>query len=86
MIRLVLLGIGLFVTPALIWFGWRFFSRRRAAAPAPGRPVPWAALIAAGLALVVVALVVLGSFDGEAGREWVPPRYEDGRLVPGYYR
>jgi len=46
---------------------------------------PFLWLIAAGLALAAVSLAIFGAFTGRPpDAVYVPPRYEDGVLVPGH--
>ena len=48
---------------------------------------PWFALTVTGLALACASLVSLAFTGGwEPGGEYVPPRLEDGQVVPGEVR
>lgn len=49
------------------------------------RGAPWLWLTAAGLALTVVALLAFWALEPRTGTEgdYVPPRFEDGRVQPG---
>lgn len=83
MIRLVAIQIGLFLLPFLAWAGWNALLGRSAAEGNWRRRAP--ALAFVGLALVIVAFLVLAAFDGgSATGVYVPDRFEGGRLVPGH--
>lgn len=55
------------------------------AEPVRWTALPWVWLAAAGVVLLIVVLVVVNVHFGapETGR-YVPPRYEDGRVVPSH--
>jgi len=71
--------IALFLTPFLVFAAWRL------AGPL-GDPSP--RLIAASAALLVLLLAALLWFHKEGavppGTAYVPPRLQDGRIVPGH--
>lgn len=46
--------------------------------------VSWLAI--AGLACVIIALLVTGVFAKRETRTWVPSHIEDGRVVPGRFK
>jgi hypothetical protein len=87
MIRTVLPSILLFLLPFALYFLWLGSQRRRAA----GTEIPvnhvylaWAAGV--GLALAVGGFVIFTDFSGATPDEvYVPPRYENGKLVPGHF-
>lgn len=84
MARIILLQLMLFATPFLVWAGWVLVMRRRRAAGVFD-DAPLAALIIAGVLLCVAALFAMALTGGaEPGGTYVPPRYEDGRIVPGH--
>jgi hypothetical protein len=70
----------------LLW--WWTIGRRRARAaghPAGLADGPWFWLIVSGCVLAGGALVYTGLTGGmEAGGDYMPPRLEDGRVVPGH--
>jgi hypothetical protein len=81
-----LLPLLLPIVAYLVW--WRL---TRGKALAQGQPPPelakgpWAYLIAAGLVLVLAGLIYTGITSGEPpGGTYVPPSYQDGRIVPGH--
>ncbi len=93
MIRVLLQIVLPLVLPFLIYWGYLQLARSRARAA--GRPetdlqvaeVPWTWLATAGVVLVLITMIgvgLLGGADPEAVYE--PPRYEDGKIVPGRMR
>lgn len=81
MTKIILLRVLLFLVPFLIyWIYWRLLKRRSDA----GRPVfPLMILTICGLLLVAGSFVVLRATTGEGtDSTYVPPRYEDGRIIP----
>jgi hypothetical protein len=84
MLRIVLFYILPFLLPFIGFFAYRFLVTR-------GQPLlqnlPWFLLSVAGIALVGASLVTLALTGGwERGGEYVPPRLEGGRIVPGEVR
>lgn len=84
MSRILLFYLLPFLLPFIGFFIYRFLVTR-------GQPLlqntPWFVLTAAGLALVIVSLVTLALTGGwQTGGEYQPPRFEDGRIVPGEVR
>jgi hypothetical protein len=84
MSRIMLFYILPFLLPFIGFFTYRFLVTR-------GQPLlqntPWFVLSAMGLALVIASLVTLaltGGWDQEG--DYVPPRLEEGRIVPGEVR
>ena len=68
--------------PFAVYFGIVALTRGRH----PGwlDNTPWFSLSACGLGLVAVGLVAWGLLSGSApGERYLPPRFEDGRIVPG---
>jgi len=89
MTRFVLQILLPLLLPTLMFLIWSYLARRRTA----GGPVarlqegPWFWLIVAGFVLMLGGLVytaMTGAGDPEGVYE--PPRYEDGRIVPGQIR
>ena len=87
--RVILLRLLLVLLPILLFLAWRFWRNRRAVAQGqPGldlRDGPWVWLIAGGLVLAIASFGVAGLTGGEKpGGNYVPPRYEDGKVVPSH--
>ena len=84
MLRIVVFYILPFLLPFIGFFTYRFLVTR-------GQPLltntPWFVLSAAGLALVSASLLSLALYGGwESEGDYLPPRVEDGRIVPGEMR
>jgi len=86
MLRIVLIQIALFATPFLVWALYVLAVRRRRAVSGgvfDDAPIAW--LIVSGIILAAASLFFLAVSTGsEPGGSYVPPRYEDGRIVPGH--
>ncbi|MGH6946922.1 MAG: DUF6111 family protein [Kiloniellales bacterium] len=86
MLRILLTVVLPVLLPLAAFALYLLYARRRASAegePPPGwaaAPWPWLGLV--GLALVVVALLLVQNGSVEPGVELVPPHVEDGRVVP----
>ncbi|CAO4163014.1 DUF6111 family protein [Methylorubrum populi] len=85
MLRLVLQEILLFSLPFLAFAGWLLFARRSPLDHAEWKP-QWTRLALAGLFIVVASLVMTGLTAERTADGYVPPRYENGRLVPGHFQ
>ncbi|MFF8801939.1 MULTISPECIES: DUF6111 family protein [unclassified Methylobacterium] len=85
MLRLVLQEILLFSLPFLAFAGWLLFARRSPLDHAEWRP-HWTRLVLAGLFIVVASLLMIGLTAKRHEDGYVPPRFENGRLVPGHFR
>lgn len=86
MIKSLLFYIGLLLLPSAVYLAWLFVFRRPAA-KAGGwlsfREGPWVWLLMGGLAMVVISLVYLGLTSGyDIEGTYMPPRYEEGELLP----
>lgn len=82
MLRLVLQYLLPLLLPFLVYFAYVAIARGRT----PGRlqEAPWLALGVAGLVLVAASLVTWSLLSGAPPEEvYLPPRFEDGRVVPG---
>ena len=89
MSRLLFEILPLLLVPLVGYLLWWYLTRGRALAQ--GRPPPdlsrgpWAWLLAAGLVLVIAGLTYISLTSGEEpGGTYVPPSFEDGRIVPGH--
>lgn len=85
MVRIFLTIVLPLLLPTLVYALWLVAMRRAAlAGPAPWRTLPWAWLVGAGLALATLLLFFVGVHVGSPEGTYVPPRYIDGRVVPGH--
>ena len=90
MLRTFLIQLAWFLLPfavyALYVHGGRLlFARKRA--PAAFSAGTAAALAACGLLLAAGSLFAFALLEGEpAGKAYAPPRYEQGRIVPGQFQ
>ncbi|WP_203292967.1 DUF6111 family protein [Maricaulis parjimensis] len=85
MVRITLIEIASFLVPFLLFFVWRW--QTRADVKLTATPALKLGLAGALLAiLVLIIMVVLESVrGGHAGDQYVPPRLENGRVVPGHF-
>ena len=82
MLRILLHYLLPFLLPFLVYTAYLFLVRGRT----PGwlSNVPWAALSAAGVVLVAIGLATWTLTSGSPPEEAsVPPRFEDGQIIPG---
>ncbi len=91
MLRKFLFHVLPFLLPFVLYAGWVALARRKAAgadgalAAWPRAHVTWLAI--AGLTLVILSFVAVALFTGsEIGRTYVPPRLEDGVILPAETR
>jgi hypothetical protein len=84
MTRIVLTIVVPLIVPSLLYYLWlRATGRLIAGIGVAALPWPW--LIASGVALTVLVLVVVTVHYGNSPTgAYVPPRVEDGRVVPGH--
>ena len=85
---LVLLLLG----PTAIYIAFAWWQRRRAVQAGTDQPppllenTPWFWLLLSGLILFAVALGLWAVLGGAPpGSEYIPPRMEDGEVVPGHF-
>lgn len=81
MTKIILLRVLLFLVPfVLYWLYWRLLKRRND----EGKPTyPLAILTICGLVLVAASFLVLRATEGEGTDSiYIPPKYEDGKIVP----
>ena len=84
MIRVVLINLLLFSAPFIATWAWMKFIAINQPDEKKKRNYAIAAL--AGLALVVISLLGYRIGTGNApGGTYVPPSYEDGKVVPGRF-
>ncbi len=86
--RVAFIGLLLLVLPTAAWLAWQYrgtalrpvgFLQQRL------RVAPWPVLVGSGLALAIVALLLVGSFD-KRQCERVPSQFIDGKLVEAHCR
>ena len=86
MIRVIFFHGGLFLAPFIAYAFYLYFHDRDPMVRDAwgGRALYW--LLATGLVLMIGSFLIFSAFRG-AGTEktYVPPRYEDGRIVPGHF-
>ena len=93
MIRVFLLILLPIMIPTLAYMGWVFMQRRKAKAAgvpedAPTiQEAPWGLLITLSAAMLIVGIVIFLFIDNRSdlGSVYIPPKIEDGRIVPGQY-
>lgn len=84
MLRIVLFYLLPFLLPFIGFFAYRFLVTRGQALL---DHTPWFVLTLVGLGLVIATLLSLAlSGGGRPGFDYVPPRFEGGRVVPGEIR
>jgi hypothetical protein len=87
MIRIIFTYVVPFVAPAIGWYVWARFLRKPDGSRTVGwRGAPWHWLAVAGVAAVVVVLLVTAPAGGDPNQVYEPARVEDGKVVPGQYR
>ena len=85
MIRLIFGEALLFFLPFAVFALFLIFRRRNPLQLAHwNEPAAW--LVIAGLACVVIALIVTGITSERQTGAFVPPHMENGRVVPGQFR
>ncbi|MEM7444285.1 MAG: DUF6111 family protein [Pseudomonadota bacterium] len=82
----------LLIAPTVIYLAFAFWQRRRAIQAGSEQPppvlqgTPWFWLILSGFVLFAAGLILLAVFGGSPpGSVYVPPRMEDGVVVPGHF-
>jgi Family of unknown function (DUF6111) len=90
MARILLQYVLPVLLPSLVYLAWLFYENRRIARGGDGKlrrweEGPWAWLFAGGVVLTVLGVLVTVAL-GTRGHEgtYVPPRVEDGRVIPGH--
>lgn len=74
--------------PLMIYWVWHGAKRRKArkvGAPLPHfRDGPWYWVVLASLMIGVILFVVLGLSHAANDGQYVPPKLEDGKVIPGH--
>ncbi len=87
MLRKILLDIFLLALPFMVYAAYVKFGRKAQAEGGIWTGAPWFWLASSGLALTIVAAVLLVVFDGsEPGSPYLPAEVEDGEIVPGRFK
>ncbi len=87
MIRPILIEIGLFLAPFVIYAAILMATRADMRQPSAWTMQRLGALLAAALILVVASLVMFAQFSGAPpGSTYVPAHMQDGKFVPGATR
>ena len=82
MLRILLQYLLPLLLPFLLWFGYVALTRGRSMDWL--ERAPWVPLGAAGVVLLAISLVTWSVMTGAPREEvYLPPRFEDGRVVPG---
>lgn len=86
MIRVILVNLLFLLLPLIVYFAYVLL--RQNGGPDEGivsdAPIFW--LLALGVGMMLVAIVVLGRWEGgEPGKRYVPPQFKDGVVIPGHY-
>ena len=85
MLRITLIEIASFLLPFLLFFIWRWQTRSDVKLTA----TPALKLGLAGALLAILMMILLVMLDsargGHEGDLYVPPRLENGRIVPGHF-
>jgi hypothetical protein len=85
MIRIILVNVLLLLFPALLYFSYVYLRHREQPDEeiVSNAPIFW--LLAFGAVLMLGSLIFFGKWEGGApGKQYVPPVYRDGVIVPGH--
>lgn len=85
MIRIVLINVLLLLFPVLLYFSYVYLRHRDRPNEEilSNAPIFW--LLAFGAVLMLGSLIFFGKWEGGApGKQYVPPVYRDGVIVPGH--
>lgn len=88
MTRIFLTYILPLLLPTLVYFAWAWLMRHKTGKGKDWwQEGPWFWLTIAGFGVLVVVLAITAATGGgKPGQEYIPPRMEDGRIVPGEFR
>lgn len=78
------------VAPTAIYLLWMWLANRAVLSPPlppnSWRAAPWLWLAGAGIVLLTLVLVVVTVHSGSSSPStYVPPRWDNGRIVPGHF-
>ncbi len=91
MLRKLVFQLLPFLLPFVLYAGWLALARRKAGASGSAL-APWPRghgvwLMIAGVGLVILSFVAVALFTGtEVGGTYLPPRLEDGQILPAESR
>ena len=87
MARQILLHLLPFLLPFAAYVAYVFAMKKMEAEGGLWADAPWFWLTASGLGLVIVGFVAVSLLSGAPPQaEYLPPRVEDGRVVPGRFK
>ncbi len=82
MLRILLEYLLPLLLPGLVYLG--YVALARGTAPGWVKNAPWPHLAGAGILLAAISLIAWSVLSGAPPEQvYVPPRLEDGRIVPG---
>jgi hypothetical protein len=85
MLRVLLTIVLPLVLPTLLYLAWIRTTQWADGGDIRWRALPWLWLVGAGtLLLIIVLFVVNVHFGSPEPGVYVPPRWENGRIVPGH--
>ena len=89
MFKLTLIHFALVLLPFAVYMLYLIAARKvelsRSATATALRNMPWLWLLGGGLILMAASLVALSLTSGESSEgTYVPPRFEEGEIVPGH--
>ena len=87
MLRIFFLALVPLFLPAFAYAGYRIYRQYKTVGlqrEIDWSDAPWHWLIAGGIGLMAIVLIIVSLFgQGDAGDEYHPPKYIDGKIVPG---
>ena len=85
MIRIIIQIVVPLLLPTVFYILWARYSQKHTLEEL--RRGPWLWLIGAGVVLVAISAGVWIALEEQPpGATYVPPRFEDGKLVPGHFQ
>lgn len=86
MVRFLAFTIVAFLTPFIVYGGWRFVSAGVVPGSESWSARLWTRLAGVGLVIMLISIVVLVSVAGNRGSKiYHPAHLENGQLVPGSF-
>ncbi|MBV9018676.1 MAG: hypothetical protein JO213_00660 [Alphaproteobacteria bacterium] len=85
MLRVLLTIVVPLVLPTAIYLAWMRLTQSRTSVGRRWGTLPWVWLAATGTVLLVIVLFVVNVHFGSPQQGvYVPPRWENGQLIPGH--